>query len=179
VTSKHQFRSIGAELLNCNDDSATSLHPVKRKHRSDLERISWVFLLHCFFAVVSVLFVLVLQISRNSTSWHFWMTLSPSNRKLPRRSELRINGKQVTDRSPPPTATMTWVTLRFSMQRAVYSALRQRRLLNCYVVCLESVVSVYDTEKSFPKNTAFQTVMHGVPNAFFASKVLSKCKGLA
>jgi len=48
VTSKHQFRSIGAKLLNCNDDSATSLHPVKRKHRLDLERISWVFLLYCF-----------------------------------------------------------------------------------------------------------------------------------
>ena len=38
-----------------------------------------------FFAVVNVFFVLVLQISRNSTSWHFWMTPSPSNRKLPRR----------------------------------------------------------------------------------------------
>jgi hypothetical protein len=33
--------------------------------------------------------------------------------------------------------------------------------------------------KSFPKNIALQALMHGVPNALFASQVLRKFKGVA
>jgi hypothetical protein len=45
VTFEHQFSNISTELLNCNDDRATSVSSVKGNRRPGLGQTFWQFLL--------------------------------------------------------------------------------------------------------------------------------------
>ena len=180
MTSKHQFRSIGAELLNCNDDSATSLHPVKRKHLSDLERISRVFLLHCCVLRCEC----IIRICVADIQEFYELTLLDDTKSIQQKTAetIRIANKwEASDGPITPTYSNNDVSY-FTYQHAKGSVLSPNKEASTELLPSVSLISCQCVHhgKSFPKNMAIQALMHGVPNAyFFASKVLSKFKGLS